>query len=66
MYGSMHNAMEELRTSSGPATRPEGYLYRKALEKMGLYGHHGIPIEYARAQTETPSREPWNHDWTPS
>ncbi|KAI8629493.1 hypothetical protein F5Y19DRAFT_83920 [Xylariaceae sp. FL1651] len=65
MYQSMHNAMEELRKTSGPGTRDEGFLYRVALEKHGLYGHDGVPIEYARPQTETPAREPWNHDWTP-
>ncbi|KAI1397267.1 hypothetical protein F4819DRAFT_90711 [Hypoxylon fuscum] len=64
MYQSMHNACEELRRTSGPGTRDEGYLYRVALEKKGLYGHHSVPIEYARPQTETPAREPWNHDWT--
>ncbi|XXG98151.1 Stress response protein nst1 [Hypoxylon texense] len=64
MYQSMHNACEELRKTSGPGTRDEGYLYRVAMEKKGLYGHNSIPIEYARAQTETPAREPWNHNWT--
>ncbi|KAI1342552.1 hypothetical protein F5Y15DRAFT_308700 [Xylariaceae sp. FL0016] len=64
MYQSMHNACEELRKTSGPGLRDEGYLYRKALEKHGMYGHKAIPIEYARAQTETPAREAWNHGWT--
>ncbi|KAI1467596.1 uncharacterized protein F4812DRAFT_459702 [Daldinia caldariorum] len=64
MYQSMHNACEELRKTSGPGKRAEGYLYRVAMEKKGLYGHNSIPIEYARAQTETPAREPWNHGWT--
>ncbi|RYO81668.1 hypothetical protein DL766_005718 [Monosporascus sp. MC13-8B] len=64
MYQSMHNACEELRKTSGPGTRDEGYLYRVAMEKKSLYGHNGIPIDYARAQTETPAREPWNHGWT--
>ncbi|KAK7751709.1 hypothetical protein SLS62_006370 [Diatrype stigma] len=63
MYQSMYSACEELRLTSGPGTRDEGYLYRVAMEKKGLYGHRGIPIEYARTQTETPAREPWNHDW---
>ncbi|KAI1105201.1 hypothetical protein F4804DRAFT_305043 [Jackrogersella minutella] len=63
MYQSMHNACEELRKTSGPGTRDEGYLFRVAMEKKGVYGHHGIPIEYARPLTETPAREPWNHDW---
>ncbi|KAI1651498.1 uncharacterized protein F4817DRAFT_133258 [Daldinia loculata] len=64
MYQSMHNACEELRKTSGPGTRDEGYLYRVAMEKKGVYGHNSIPIEYARPQTETPAREPWNHGWT--
>ncbi|KAI1383089.1 uncharacterized protein F4822DRAFT_92033 [Hypoxylon trugodes] len=63
MYQSMHNACEELRKTSGPGTRDEGYLYRVAMEKKGAYGHNGIPIEYARPLTETPAREPWNYDW---
>lgn len=64
MHQSMHNACEELRKTSGPGTRDEGYLYRVALEKKGMYGREPIPIEYARAQTETPARTPWNHEWT--
>ncbi|KAI0125460.1 hypothetical protein BJ170DRAFT_684729 [Xylariales sp. AK1849] len=64
MYQSMSNACEELRNTSGPGTRDEGYLYRVAMEKKGLFGHKGIPIEYARPQTETPARIVWNHDWT--
>lgn len=63
MYQSMHNACEELRKTSGPGLRDEGYLYRVALGKQGIYGKNSIPIEYARLQTETPAREPWNHDW---
>ncbi|KAI0866653.1 hypothetical protein F4860DRAFT_147333 [Xylaria cubensis] len=64
MYQSMHNACEELRNTSGPGTREEGYLYRVAMEKHGMYGHNAVPIEYARAQTETPARQAWNHEWT--
>jgi large subunit ribosomal protein L40 len=64
MYQSMHNACEELRLTEGPGTREEGYLYRVAMEKKGVYGHNGVPIEYARYQTETPARIPWDHDWT--
>jgi len=62
-YQSMHNACEELRNSDGPGTRDVGYLYRVAMEKKGVYGQHGFPIEYARPQTETPAREAWNHAW---
>ncbi|KAL2267822.1 hypothetical protein VTJ83DRAFT_5099 [Remersonia thermophila] len=62
-YQSMHRACEELRRTAGPGTREEGYLYRVAMEKKGVYGLDSIPIEYARAQTETPARVAWNHDW---
>jgi large subunit ribosomal protein L40 len=62
-YQSMNNACEELRLTAGPGTRDEGYLYRVAMEKKGVYGLHGVPIEYARAQTETPAKVAWNHDW---
>ncbi|CAK7213665.1 hypothetical protein SBRCBS47491_001882 [Sporothrix bragantina] len=62
-YQSMHNACEELRLSRGPGLRDEGYLFRVAMEKKGVYRHGGVPIEYARPQTETPAREPWNHNW---
>lgn len=62
----------------GPA---EGYLFRVAMEKKGVYGvadppppgasgkesaavrPKGVPIEYARPQTDTPARVAWNHDW---
>ncbi|KAI1113502.1 hypothetical protein F5Y14DRAFT_211653 [Nemania sp. NC0429] len=64
MYQSMHNACEELRNTSGPGTREEGYLYRMAMLKHGMYGHNAMPIEYARPQTETPARQAWNHEWT--
>jgi large subunit ribosomal protein L40 len=63
MYQGMHLACEELRLTEGPGTREEGYLYRVAMEKKGVYGAHGVPIEYARMQTETPAREAWKHDW---
>ncbi|CAK7566801.1 MAG: hypothetical protein SEPTF4163_004753 [Sporothrix epigloea] len=62
-YQSMHNACEELRLSRGPGLRDEGYLFRVAMEKKGVYRHGGVPIEYARPQTETPAREAWNHGW---
>ncbi|KAI0447639.1 hypothetical protein F4803DRAFT_498865 [Xylaria telfairii] len=64
MYQSMSSACEELRKTSGPNLREEGYLYRVAMEKHGMYGHNAIPIEYARPQTETPPRQAWNHEWT--
>jgi large subunit ribosomal protein L40 len=63
MYQSMRSACEELRKTEGPGTRDEGYLYRVAMEKKGVFGHHGVPIEYARYQTDSPARIAWNHDW---
>lgn len=62
-YQSMQNACEELRTMRGPGLKTEGYLFRVAMEKKGVYRHGGVPIEYARMQVETPAREAWNHDW---
>ncbi|WYZ42677.1 hypothetical protein EsH8_VI_000376 [Colletotrichum jinshuiense] len=60
---SMFNANEELRKTSGPGTREEGWLYRVAQEKKGVYGAGAVPIEYARYQTESPARQAWNHEW---
>ncbi|KAK2067637.1 hypothetical protein P8C59_001359 [Phyllachora maydis] len=62
-HNSMRKACEALRTTAGPGTRAEGYLFRVAMQKHGVYGLGGVPIEYARPQTETPAREPWNHGW---
>ncbi|KAF2843622.1 hypothetical protein M501DRAFT_994609 [Patellaria atrata CBS 101060] len=39
-----------------------GRLYRVAMEKKDVWDN--VPIEYARAQTDFPSREGWNHGWT--
>jgi large subunit ribosomal protein L40 len=64
MYQSMHSACEELRTMDPPGTKDAGRLYRIAMEKKGIFGHGGVPIEYARLQTDTPGRDPWNHGWT--
>ncbi|KAK0621628.1 hypothetical protein B0T17DRAFT_508962 [Bombardia bombarda] len=64
-YQSMSAACEALRLTDGPGTRDQGYLYRVAMEKKGVYGHNGVPIEYARPLTDTPARSPWNHDWKP-
>ena len=63
MQQGMSDACEELRKTSGPGLRDEGYLYRVAMEKKGVYGPRGIPIEYSRLQTDTPAREAWNHEW---
>ncbi len=64
MYQSMHSACEELRLLEGPDAPQGSRLYRIAMEKKGIFGPGGVPIEYARAQTETPGAEPWNHSWT--
>jgi len=32
------------------------------MEKKGIWG--GVPIEYARAQTDTPARNGWDYSWT--
>lgn len=60
---SMEHACESLRNLDGPGTRPTGYLFRKAMEKVGLWGDQAIPIEYARPQVETPPEKPWDHEW---
>ena len=30
----------------------------------GVGGNGGVPVEYARAQTEGPGRDGWDHAWT--
>jgi len=64
MYQSMQSACEELRTMEPTGSKNAGRLYRIAMEKKGVFGHDGVPIEYARLQTDTPGKEPWNHGWT--
>lgn len=39
-----------------------GRLYRIAMEKKGIF--QGVPIEYARIQTDTPPKSGWDHSWT--
>lgn len=63
MHQSMHAATEALRTLDAPGTPNAGRLYRIAMEKKGVFGHGGVPIEYARLQVETPGKEVWNHGW---
>lgn len=60
---SMEHACEVLRNMGGPGTRPEGWLYRKAMEKFGVWGKGAVPIEYARPMVETPAEKAWNHEW---
>ena len=60
--GSVGNAAPEIGSQGQmEGGREVGRLYRIAMEKKGIW--QGIPIEYARAQTEFPSREGWNHEW---
>ncbi len=63
MQAGMWHACEALRTAHGPGQRGEGYLYRVAMEKKGVWNGGAIPIEYARMQTETPAATAWNHEW---
>lgn len=73
MYNSTYQAMEALRKLDEPgdgsagvggSSKESSKLYRIALEKKGTFGPNGVPVEYARAQVETPGKEPWNHGWT--
>ncbi|ORY14829.1 hypothetical protein BCR34DRAFT_479060 [Clohesyomyces aquaticus] len=59
----------------GQRGKEVGRLYRLAMMKrfgnkrggvegQGEGGQWGVPIEYARVQTDFPSREGWNHGWT--
>jgi large subunit ribosomal protein L40 len=70
-YNSMREACEALRLlddrgmsagASGAAGKEVGRLYRLAMEKKGVW--QGMPIEYARPQTDYPSRDGWFHGWT--
>lgn len=63
MQAGMFNACEELRRTEGPGDKGEGYLYRVAMEKKGVWGIDGVPIEYARYQADYPGHNPWNHEW---
>lgn len=66
MYQAQHNAVEELRTMDPATSKDAGRLYRIAMEKKGIFGHGGVPIEYARWQVDMPGKEAWNHEWTRS
>lgn len=48
----------------GEGERKKGRLYRIAMEKKGVFGKGGVPIEYARLQTDTPGEKVWDHEWT--
>jgi len=63
-YTAMRNACEALRVTGDDGMVDgvnTGRLYRIAMNKTGVW--QGIPIEYARLQTEWPSKAGWNHDW---
>lgn len=47
---------------AGTTGKGVGRLYRIAMMKTDVW--KGVPIEYARIQTETPPRDGWNHAWT--
>ena len=47
---------------AGAMGKDVGRLYRIAMRKNDIW--QGVPIEYARLQTEGPSRDGWNHEWT--
>jgi large subunit ribosomal protein L40 len=46
----------------GQGKKDVGRLYRIAMMKNDIWG--GVPIEYARIQTDSPSKDGWNHEWT--
>jgi len=54
-------AMHEVEAAAR-AQKEVGKLYRVAMMKGGVWDR--VPIEYARAQTETPARAGWDHGWT--
>ena len=71
-YNAMRAACEELRVGVGDG----GRLYRQAMVRKGIFGgkaqteggilggNGGIPIEYARTQTDGPPRNGWDEGWT--
>lgn len=71
-YNAMRDACEELRVGAGDG----GRLYRQAMIRKGIFGgkpqsaygflggNGGIPVEYARFQTEGPSMAVWDEEWT--
>ncbi|GAM88074.1 hypothetical protein ANO11243_061040 [Dothideomycetidae sp. 11243] len=78
-YNSMREACEALRLMDGNGltvdegavaaarvsasqSRSVGRLYRIAMLKNDVW--KGVPIEYARIQTDSPPKDGWNHAWT--
>ncbi|KAI9815323.1 MAG: hypothetical protein M1827_002803 [Pycnora praestabilis] len=63
-YNSMRDACEELRLLGEDGMqggKNAGKLFRVAMQKKGIW--KGVPVEYARVQTDGPAREGWNHAW---
>jgi large subunit ribosomal protein L40 len=58
-YQAMAAACEELRTGCGERG---ARLFRVSMNKSGVFTDL-FPIEYARLQTDSPSREGWNYEW---
>jgi len=57
------NAEERAKIGEPPNEgRDVGRLYRIAMIKKGVWD--GLPIEYARIQTDSPPRNGWNNEWT--
>jgi large subunit ribosomal protein L40 len=59
----MQDACEQLRLLDDPKAKDAGRLFRIAMGKQGIFRPGGVPIEYARAQTDTPATEAWDHNW---
>nr|POF16578.1 hypothetical protein CFP56_24096 [Quercus suber] len=62
MYGLTTKEREQLDAPMEGGGKDVGRLYRIAMKKDGVWD--GVPIEYARLQTETPPREGYNTEWT--
>nr|POE78645.1 hypothetical protein CFP56_62896 [Quercus suber] len=61
-YGLTTQEREQLDAPMEGGGKDVGRLFRIAMKKDGVWD--GVPIEYARLQTETPPREGYNVDWT--
>ncbi len=62
----MVRACEELRLLDGEKGAEDGKggrLYRRAMEKRGVYGPGGWPIEAGKGMVEWPGREVWSGEW---
>lgn len=77
-YNAMRAACEHLRNEV--AAQDGGKLYRQATQRRGLFGglwvekegskdgsfvsNGGVPLEYARIQTDGPPRNGFDENWT--